>query len=156
MIAFAVPAAAVCRLLRPSVSAMLVRPAPVFRGVAAQLLLHSSFFVRTRGMAAASAAAGAGGNAGAGRDFSAATNADAGFASGPTRFIDIGANLVDDMYQGVYRGSRKHDPDLDVVLQRAWAAGLSKIIITGTSLEESRQALEVPIASLAPPTCLIH
>lgn len=123
---------------------MLVRPAPVFRGVAAQLLLHSSFFVRIRGMAAASAAAGAGGNAGAGRDFSAATNAEA------TRFIDIGANLVDDMYQGVYRGSRKHDPDLDVVLQRAWAAGLSKIIITGTSLEESRQALEVLIAPLRP------
>ncbi|CAG7720761.1 unnamed protein product, partial [Allacma fusca] len=32
------------------------------------------------------------------------------------RLIDIGANLTDDMYQGMYNGSKKHEPDLDRVL----------------------------------------
>ncbi|XP_076057053.1 deoxyribonuclease TATDN1-like [Oratosquilla oratoria] len=58
------------------------------------------------------------------------------------KFIDIGANLTDDMYQGIYHGSKKHDPDLPLVLERAWEAGLEKIIITGTSLSDSKQALE--------------
>jgi hypothetical protein len=30
------------------------------------------------------------------------------------KFIDIGANLTDVMYQGVYNGSSRHPPDLEV------------------------------------------
>lgn len=44
------------------------------------------------------------------------------------RFIDIGANLLDDCFQGRYHGgSQKHEPDLDAVLDRAAAAGVEKV-----------------------------
>lgn len=56
---------------------------------------------------------------------------------------DIGANLTDEMYQGIYHGSKKHEADLSHVLKRAWDAGLSKMIITGTSLTDSKTALEL-------------
>lgn len=55
---------------------------------------------------------------------------------------DIGANLTDLMYEGYYNGSKKHDPDLDYVMERSWKHGLQKIMITGGSLEDSRKALE--------------
>lgn len=43
-------------------------------------------------------------------------------------FIDIGANLLDDCFQGRYNGgSQKHQPDLDAVLERASAAGVEKV-----------------------------
>lgn len=58
-------------------------------------------------------------------------------------FLDIGANLTDTMYSGVYNGNQKHEPDLQQVLKRSWTAGLSKIVITGGSLEESKKALEL-------------
>lgn len=57
--------------------------------------------------------------------------------------IDIGANLTDSMYQGVYHGSQKHQPDLDKVLERSWKNNLSKIIITAGNVEESKKALEI-------------
>ncbi|XP_039759525.1 putative deoxyribonuclease TATDN1 [Pararge aegeria] len=59
------------------------------------------------------------------------------------KYIDIGANLTDEMYQGVYHGSKKHEPDLHEVLKRSWAGGLEKMIITGGSLTDSRQAVEL-------------
>lgn len=58
-------------------------------------------------------------------------------------FLDVGANLTDSMYQGIYNGSQKHQPDLDKVLERSWNNNLSKIIITAGSLEESKKALEI-------------
>lgn len=58
------------------------------------------------------------------------------------KFIDIGANLTDSMYTGLYHGSKKHEDDLPDVLLRSWDSGLDKIIITGGSLEESRNALK--------------
>lgn len=56
---------------------------------------------------------------------------------------DIGANLTDEMYQGLYHGSKKHEPDLDTVLARAWDGGLDKMIITGGSLTDSQKAIEM-------------
>lgn len=59
------------------------------------------------------------------------------------KFIDIGANLTDPMYQGIYHGSPKHEPDLDRVLERSWSNNIDRIIITAGNVEESKKALEV-------------
>ncbi|XP_065190528.1 deoxyribonuclease TATDN1-like [Sycon ciliatum] len=59
------------------------------------------------------------------------------------KFIDIGANLTDPVFRGVYRGKTAHADDFDAVLQRAFDVGVDKIMITGGSLEDSRAALEL-------------
>lgn len=59
------------------------------------------------------------------------------------KYIDIGVNLTDAMYKGIYHGSKKHEGDLEAVLQRAWNSGMQKMIITGGSLEDSREALQL-------------
>ena len=41
----------------------------------------------------------------------------------PAGLIDIGANLLDSMFQGEYRGKQAHPPDLQAVLERAAAHG---------------------------------
>lgn len=58
---------------------------------------------------------------------------------------DIGANLTDSMFGGTYHGRPEpyHPPDLTAVLNRAWSAGVGKIVITATNLEEGRAALEL-------------
>eukprot|EP01084_Bolivina_argentea_P089063 160784_1 len=58
------------------------------------------------------------------------------------KFIDIGANLLDGMYQGLYNGKRKHNPDLTNVLNRAWSIGLTHIIVTAGNLQEAKDALK--------------
>ena len=47
------------------------------------------------------------------------------------------------MYQGHYHGKDVHSPDMDAVLQRSWAVGVQKIIITAGTLAEARAALEL-------------
>ena len=47
------------------------------------------------------------------------------------------------MYQGIYNGTQKHQPDLENVLERSWNNNLSKIIITAGTLTESQKALEI-------------
>ncbi|TXI07417.1 MAG: hypothetical protein E6Q76_08545, partial [Rhizobium sp.] len=47
--------------------------------------------------------------------------------------IDVGANLAGESFHH----------DLDAVLARAWQAGLSKIVVTGSSQESSLQAVEL-------------
>lgn len=47
------------------------------------------------------------------------------------------------MYQGIYNGSKKHEPDLSYVLKRSWESGLEKLIITGGNLDESRKAIDL-------------
>ncbi|XP_028172620.1 putative deoxyribonuclease TATDN1 [Ostrinia furnacalis] len=59
------------------------------------------------------------------------------------KYIDIGANLTDEMYQGVYHGSKKHHPDLEKVLARSWANGMDKMIITGGSVTDSKKAIDL-------------
>ena len=57
--------------------------------------------------------------------------------------IDIGANLLDGMFQGVYHGKAKHAPDLDRVLSRARSAGLEAVMVTAGNLDESAKALDL-------------
>ena len=61
----------------------------------------------------------------------------------PMHFIDIGANLLDDMFQGIYRGKSLHARDLKAVLTRASKAGCSTIFVTAGTIEESKKALEL-------------
>jgi len=57
--------------------------------------------------------------------------------------LDIGANLTDPMFKGIYNGNKKHKEDLEEVLERAWKNGLKKIIITSGSLDDSIEALKM-------------
>merc|ERR1719446_883459 len=45
------------------------------------------------------------------------------------------------MFQGEYREKQRHPADLPAVLQRARGAGVTKIMVTAGSLEESRDAV---------------
>lgn len=57
------------------------------------------------------------------------------------RYIDIGANLTDPIFRGMYHGKKQHADDYEHMLQRAFAQGVDRIIITGSNLEESKEAL---------------
>lgn len=57
-------------------------------------------------------------------------------------FIDIGANLTDPMFQGIYNNTAKHPADYKNVLQRAWQAGMEKIILTVGTITEADEALK--------------
>lgn len=59
------------------------------------------------------------------------------------RFIDIGINLTDAQFQGIYHGKHVHKPDLRNVIDRARMSGVEKMIITGSNLPESQKALEI-------------
>jgi TatD DNase family protein len=47
------------------------------------------------------------------------------------------------MYRGEYHGKARHPSDIDQVVERARQAGVERILITGTSLQETRDALKM-------------
>ncbi|CRH03027.1 TatD-like deoxyribonuclease, putative [Plasmodium relictum] len=57
-------------------------------------------------------------------------------------FIDIGANLTDKMFDGIYN-KKKHENDLKYVLNRAKNNNVEKIIITCTCLEDIDKSLKI-------------
>lgn len=57
--------------------------------------------------------------------------------------IDIACNLTDGMFRGVYAGKQRHEDDLLGVLMRAKRNGVQKIIITGTTVADSRRAIDM-------------
>lgn len=59
------------------------------------------------------------------------------------KLIDIGANLTDPMFKGIYNSSQKHQNDFDSMLNRARENGVEKMIITGGSLSDSEEALKI-------------
>lgn len=59
------------------------------------------------------------------------------------RMIDIAVNFTDGMFKGIYNGKQYHVSDIPAVLNRAWKAGVDRIIVTGGSLEESKEALAI-------------
>ncbi|KAI1427574.1 TatD family hydrolase [Xylaria sp. FL1777] len=59
------------------------------------------------------------------------------------RYIDIGINLADPIFRGVYHGKERHPDDLQAVVSRAQEVGCQKLIITGSDFTSSRHALEI-------------
>ncbi|KAL0491267.1 deoxyribonuclease TATDN1 [Acrasis kona] len=59
------------------------------------------------------------------------------------KFIDIGVNLTDPMFTGVYHDKKAHEDDFKSVLERSKRANVNKIIITGTTLSDSREAIQL-------------
>ncbi|ROW03923.1 hypothetical protein VSDG_01006 [Cytospora chrysosperma] len=57
------------------------------------------------------------------------------------RYIDIGINLADPIFRGVYNGKQRHEDDLSGVIDRARQVGCTKLIVTGSSFRSSRDAL---------------
>jgi len=63
--------------------------------------------------------------------------------SSSLRFVDIGANLLDDRFtQGIYHEKKRHEPDLNEVIKRAAQIGVKHIIMTAGTVEESANAVE--------------
>jgi len=57
--------------------------------------------------------------------------------------VDIAVNLTDPQFTGTYHGRSKHASDLDLVVSRAKERGVERILITGTSLSETRTSIEL-------------
>eukprot|EP00587_Corethron_hystrix_P009142 CAMPEP_0113318030 /NCGR_PEP_ID=MMETSP0010_2-20120614/12738_1 /TAXON_ID=216773 ORGANISM="Corethron hystrix, Strain 308" /NCGR_SAMPLE_ID=MMETSP0010_2 /ASSEMBLY_ACC=CAM_ASM_000155 /LENGTH=367 /DNA_ID=CAMNT_0000175203 /DNA_START=87 /DNA_END=1187 /DNA_ORIENTATION=+ /assembly_acc=CAM_ASM_000155 len=76
-------------------------------------------------------------------------------------FIDIGANLLDPMFNGIYHGKFRHTSDLDLVLKRAFSANppvsspndgmsfevnhgiLESLFITAGTIDEGKESLSL-------------
>lgn len=57
------------------------------------------------------------------------------------KLIDIGLNLLDDMFFGQYNGKQRHAEDIQDILHRANSMGVMKCIVTAGNVEESRKSL---------------
>ncbi|KAL4763265.1 3'-5'-exodeoxyribonuclease [Aspergillus foveolatus] len=66
-----------------------------------------------------------------------------GETSPTLRYVDIGINLSDPVFQGNYHGKQVHESDLDDIVQRAHNVGCQKFMVTGSDLEESKRAIEI-------------
>jgi TatD DNase family protein len=59
-------------------------------------------------------------------------------------FVDIGANLLDECFtEGTYFGKKRHEPDWDEIMERAAKVGVTHLILTAGTLDDSRRALEL-------------
>uniref|UniRef100_A0A8C3ZSM1 Deoxyribonuclease TATDN1 n=1 Tax=Denticeps clupeoides TaxID=299321 RepID=A0A8C3ZSM1_9TELE len=59
------------------------------------------------------------------------------------KFIDIGVNLTDPMFRGVYRGSRKHRGSPSIKRRSARSSAGLSFMITGGNVEDAKEALKL-------------
>lgn len=61
------------------------------------------------------------------------------------RYFDIGVNFSDSMFQGCYNGSKtpKHPADVSNVVARAQLFNVDKMLITASSIEESKEHFDL-------------
>ncbi|EGG04513.1 uncharacterized protein MELLADRAFT_37460, partial [Melampsora larici-populina 98AG31] len=57
--------------------------------------------------------------------------------------LDIGSNLSDPIFRGIYNGKQVHEDDFHQILQRARKFGVEKQILTGDCLTGSTQVIEL-------------
>jgi TatD DNase family protein len=57
--------------------------------------------------------------------------------------VQVGINLGDPVFRGIYHGRRAHEDDFEDVLQRAKDVGCLKLMITGSDLKESQHAVKI-------------
>ncbi|RCK62959.1 Deoxyribonuclease Tat-D [Candida viswanathii] len=86
-------------------------------------------------------------------------------SSSPTswrpRYYDIGVNFSDAMFQGYYNGSsaRKHPSDISAVIERAHLFHVDKMLITASTIQESRDHFalceQYPTSSTPPRACTL-
>lgn len=62
---------------------------------------------------------------------------------GQTKYYDIGFNLTDGMYQGWYNGKKYHESDIKEVLSRCRDTNVENIMVTGSSIAESRECVDL-------------
>lgn len=59
------------------------------------------------------------------------------------KYYDIGLNLTDPMFRGIYNGKQYHESDLKQVLSRAYQCSVNSALLTGSSLVESKEAISL-------------
>lgn len=62
-------------------------------------------------------------------------------SSPPHEFVDVGVNLTDDMFKGVYHGKKSHAQDLPSVLNRSAKAGVVAQMVTAGSIQDVKEVL---------------
>lgn len=55
--------------------------------------------------------------------------------------LQVGINLGDPVFRGIYHGKRGHEDDLEQVVQRSLDVGCTKLMVTGSDLTESGHAI---------------
>ena len=65
-----------------------------------------------------------------------------------SKYFDIGANLTDPVFNGIYRGKEKHPDDFEAIMSRAKEIGMKGYLVTGGTLEGNFKKLDFPVQFL--------
>ncbi|CCH60308.1 hypothetical protein TBLA_0C05120 [Henningerozyma blattae CBS 6284] len=60
-----------------------------------------------------------------------------------SRYYDIAVNLTDPMFRGIYRGKQRHSNDMQNVLKRCSLVNIKQILVTGSSIVETKEAIDI-------------